>query len=218
MGFASNRSNLAMSFLITSIIASALFALLVTRPGMRVLTHLCPRFFDRLDWSFMTGLKDGLYEYSSEFGATDEEERTLETQLLLPLMYGSAGFALASAWLMALFGFSTIACLFVSFIASLVPFLFGLTLLVAGVTLRRLHSSFGFTIWSNWDNAGDGSSSNYAFAGASDSSYTITDRVYDFFCERRDALKAFRANPRGLMDACDDLYDAGTARLLRKRH
>jgi hypothetical protein len=204
-----------MSFILTTLVAAAIFSLLVTRPGMRVLNQLCANFFDRLDWCFTTGLKKGLYEYSSDFGATEEEARTLETQLLLPLIYASAGFSLAGSWIFEFFGFSTAACLFLSFFASLTPFFFGLSLLGIGAVLFHANRSFGITVWNDWNNAPE----DLAFASARPDTtpYTTADRVYDFFCDRGDALKSFRANPRGLMDFCDDLYDAGKARLLRKR-
>jgi hypothetical protein len=214
MGFIPLRRN-KMSFFLTTIVAAAIFSLLVTRPGMRILNQLCSNFFDRLDWCFMTGLKNGLYEYSSEFGATQEEARTLETQLLLPLIYASAGFSLACSWGFGFFGFSTTACLLLSFIASLTPFFFGLCLLAIGAVLLRANRSFGMTVWSDWNNTTDDSA--YSGARSHATPYTTADRVYDFFCDRGDALKSFRANPRGLMDFCDDLSDAGKARLLRKR-
>jgi hypothetical protein len=81
--------------------------------------------------------------------------------------------------------------------------------------LLSVNRFFGITIWNDWNNAP--ADLGYADTCSNATPYTTVDRVYDFFCDRGDALKSFRANPRGLMDFCDNLYDAGKARLLRKR-
>ena len=203
-----------MSFFVITLVGAAVLSLLVTRPGMRILNALCPNFFDRLDWCFMTGLKDGLYEYSGDFGATAEEEERLEVQLLLPLMYASAGFALACAWLMEFCGYSTALCLTALLVGSLVPFAFGLALVIVGASMKLVKALWSLAPWSGRTD----DSFDFAYSGAgADTPYTTADRLYDFACDRGDAVKSFFANPRGLMNACDNLCDAGMARLRRVR-
>jgi hypothetical protein len=188
-------------FLLYTAIAAAIFAVCVTRPGMRLLTEIWPKFFDRMDWIFLTGLDDGLYGYSCEFGATDEEERELENSLLFPLIKINAAIALAVSWFAGLLGASTLGAISLGFLGSLLSLLVGLAIIGLG------------KIMIGWRQAHPLSSAPLSCEFAEPLPYGIADRVYDFFADSNDRLRKFEMDPRPLANFFDRIYDAVRARM-----
>jgi hypothetical protein len=120
---------------IYALAASLLFGLCVTRPGMRLLTLCCYRFFDRVNWSLGFGLySDGLYEYSDELGNTDAEEAELELAWFKALCLTSAACALCVSWF-SLCWVSGLGGLVWALVGSLLPTLFLFLLMGIGALL-----------------------------------------------------------------------------------
>jgi hypothetical protein len=188
-------------FLLYTAIAAAIFAVCVTRPGMRLLTEIWPKFFDQMDWIFTTGLEDGLYGYSCEFGASDEEEQVLENSLLIPLIKINAAIALAISWFAGLLGASTLGAICLGFLGSLLSLLVGLAIIGLGrIMIGRRQAHPLPTVPDSCELA-------------QPLPYGIADRAYDFFADSNERLKKFEMDPRPLANFFDRIYDAVRARL-----
>jgi hypothetical protein len=131
---------------IYALAASLLFGVCVTRPGMRLLTLCCHRFFDRVNWSLGYGLySDGLYEYSDEFGNTDAEERALELAWFKALCVASAACAFCVSW-SALCWVSGFGGVVWALVGSLLPTLLLFLVMGLGALLFVIDVVFGVRI------------------------------------------------------------------------
>lgn len=190
-----------MMFFLYTAIAAAVFGVCVTRPGMRLLTSVWPKFFYRMDWIFMLGLEEGLYGYSEEFGGSDEDEQALERSLLYPLMKINFGVALAMAWLSSFFGASTFAAICLAFVGSNLSLGVGFGIVVVAKILLIVRA--------NEPPLSDAELREPL-------PYSFADRVYDFFADRWEGLTTRAKNPQPVMDFFDGAYDAVKAKVCRR--
>lgn len=191
-----------MMFFVYTAIAAVVFGVCVTRPGMRLLTSVWPKFFDRMDWIFMLGLEEGLYGYSEECGASDEDEQALERSLLYPLMKVNCGVALALSWLSFFFGASTFAAICLAFVGSLLSLGVGFGIVVVGRAMIIARSKEPPLSYDEIHTP---------------LPYSFADRVYDFFADRWEGLTTRAKNPQPVIDFFDGAYDTVKAKVFRRR-
>ena len=199
-------------------IAAIIFGVLVPRPGMRMLTKLCPTYFRRLRWYCEYDLlKEALWDYSESLDDGEAEERDLHASWLRPLIVTSVLCALVPSEVAALFtNISSFACILLALIGSLLPFLFGLLLLGLGKLVITWHqAAWGdppeisdtdrvLARFREWD--------GYNGHWEEDQRYTIFDCLWDL---REDIKDAFKKSPEEALAIIDRPYNRVRAWLSR---
>jgi len=213
------------------LIAAAISSRCLTRLGMRILTTICPHFFNRLEWIFLQdGLTEGLYDYAS-FINREDDVRKLEGELLGPLTKASFFSALIVGELVAVVtNIGIFGAIIIALLTSLLPFYLGFLLVgVFEFLLWRRGRSLRDELPFYWDPEEEGrielarsetavwlgqatqTSASFTAAYARDD-YPLADRLYDYFADRSER---FKADPLRSVVWIDRAYDWTLPQLLK---